>query len=88
MSCELMLIISNTINPARDIQVLDLVFVHIKQALLQQELAVPVTLQSTALQQKVQTSPADTWPRDHTMWPSLVLRDPGEKRSEFRHSSP
>lgn len=28
-----MLIISNTINPTRDIQVLDLVFVHIKQAL-------------------------------------------------------
>lgn len=32
MSCELMLIISNTINPTSDIQVLDLVFVHIKQA--------------------------------------------------------
>lgn len=32
MSCELMLIISNTLSPTRDIQVLDLVFVHITQA--------------------------------------------------------
>lgn len=58
MSCELMLIISNTLSPTRDIQVLDLVFVHIKQVFGLTAVgagcasAMPVKLQSTALQQK------------------------------------
>lgn len=63
MSCEPMLIISRAMNPTRDIQGLGVIFVHIKQALgagVGCASAVPVRMQSTALQKKVQTPPADT----------------------------
>lgn len=55
MSCEPMLIISRAMNPTRDIQGLGVIFVHIKQALgagVGCASAVPVRMQSTALQKK------------------------------------
>jgi hypothetical protein len=58
MSCVPMLIISRAMNPTRDIQGLGVIFVHIKQALgltaagVGCASAVPVRMQSTALQKK------------------------------------
>lgn len=71
-----------------------MVFVHIKQALGLAAAqagcasAVPVKMQSIALQKKVQTSPADTWLREQIIWPSRILRDPDEKPREFRCGQP